>query len=83
MLADFCGKAEFTSDDVEERGFRRDNFSAKREEERVWLALAGKKPAKPLYQQTVNEWIEIKFVILASTRGPSAPRQAGRWRVNR
>lgn len=32
MLADFCGKVEFTPDDVEERGFRRDNFSC---EERV------------------------------------------------
>ncbi len=41
--------------------------------------LAGKKTAKPLYQQTVNEWIGIKRVILASA---PEPRQAGRWRVN-
>lgn len=63
MLADFCGKAEFTPDDVEERGFRRDNFFC---EERVWLrivrwmALAGKKPATFPHWQAIKEWHESR-----------------------
>lgn len=63
MLADFCGKAEFTPDDVEERGFWRGNISC---DDIVWrrivrwMALAGKKPATLPYRLTIKEWLEYQ-----------------------
>jgi hypothetical protein len=61
MLANFCGKAEFTPDDVEERGFYRGNFSCENIVWRRivrWMARVGKKPATPPYRQTAEEWRE-------------------------
>lgn len=56
MLADFCGKAEFTPDDVEEQGFYRGNFSCENIVWRRivrWMARAGKKLTTPPHRQTV------------------------------
>lgn len=63
VLADLCGKAEFTPDDVEERVFYRGNFSCENIVWRRivrWMARAGKKPATPPHRQTIKEWLESR-----------------------
>jgi hypothetical protein len=62
MLANFCGKAEFTPDDVEERGFYRGNFSCENIVWRRivrWMARAGKKSSSP-FRQTAKERFEYQ-----------------------
>ena len=64
LLAEFCGKAEFTPDDVERRGFWRSNFSCEEPVWRAivkWMALAGKQPAKLPFRWTIEEWQEHDF----------------------
>ncbi|WP_147251691.1 hypothetical protein [Brucella anthropi] len=61
MLADVCGKLEFTPDDVEEAGFWRSNFrgdNAQWREVVKWMALAGKTPETPPHRRTIEEWLE-------------------------
>ena len=61
ILAEFCGKAEFTPDDVEGMGFWRSNFGCEPTTWRAivkWMALAGKEPAKPPGRWTVEEWAQ-------------------------
>jgi hypothetical protein len=64
ILAEFCGKAEFTPDDVHERGFWRGNLRCDDRAWRAivkWMALAGKKPIKPPGMWTIEEWQQHDF----------------------
>ncbi|MCA1967497.1 MAG: hypothetical protein LDL42_00080 [Rhizobium sp.] len=61
IVAEVCGKAEFTPDDVEEVGFWRGNFQCEKATWRViveWMALAGKTPETPPFRRTIKEWLE-------------------------
>lgn len=61
MVAEVCGKAEFTPDDVQEAGFWRGSFPCENAGWREivkWMALAGKKPETPSFRLTVRKWLE-------------------------
>ncbi len=64
ILAEFCCKAEFTPDDVEDRGFWRSHFRCEEGAWRAivnWMALAGKKPKRPPGMWTIEEWQQHDF----------------------
>ncbi|HGJ9216205.1 hypothetical protein ACM7ZK_30840 [Pseudomonas aeruginosa] len=64
ILAEFCGKVEFTPDDVEDRGFWRSNLPCEDRAWRAivkWMALAGKEPTKPPGMWTIEEWQQHDF----------------------
>jgi hypothetical protein len=63
MLVEFCGKTDFTPDDVEALEFSRARLGSigiSDAEWRAlvkWMGLAGKKPVSP-HRWTVSEWLE-------------------------